>query len=84
LPSTDPNRWAHDDGPIALTCNEVRHLIANLIITHRRERRATSKPAPGGGDATKDAPDTPTTDAASRSSSAHNEVRLSYLRHEAL
>jgi hypothetical protein len=32
-PSTDPNRWAHDDGPIALTCNEIRHLIANLIIT---------------------------------------------------
>jgi SRSO17 transposase len=38
-PPTDPNHWARHNGPIALTCNEIRHLIANLIIT----------PAGGGG-----------------------------------
>jgi SRSO17 transposase len=32
----NPNHWAHDDRPIALTCNEIRHLIANLIITPAR------------------------------------------------
>jgi SRSO17 transposase len=37
-PPTDPNRWAYDDGPIALTCNEIRHLIANLVITPARAR----------------------------------------------
>jgi SRSO17 transposase len=37
-PPTDPYHWARHDEPTALTCNEIRHLITNLIITPARDQ----------------------------------------------
>lgn len=37
-PPTDPYHWARHDEPIALTCNEIRHLITNLITTPARDQ----------------------------------------------
>ena len=71
------------DGLIALTCSEIRRLFTIYVIEPSRTLACPMAWSPGD-DATNTAPAPATTSAKKPPDHGHNDLRLEYLRHEAL